>query len=197
MKTTSLITVILCSCCCFRVSGQSPLPDTAKNIESSNQETISATTSIYSEPFLNAGFEAWTSGALPDFWTEVLDRSGDVLNSVRVTIEDSIKAEGNFSVKVESIQPCGGIGHAVSGDNPGSWYVFPVEERAAVHYAKGNGTSAWFSDHELVQEDFELITADTSTSIRNPEVMRLDNGDFIELFSACIHPENISAGQFI
>ena len=194
MKTSSLITVILCSCW-FRSGGQDLPGETAQSQGWDNPGSTSVTnnTSISGEPFLNAGFEAWT-GALPDCWSEVLDRSGDVLNSVRVSMEDSIKAEGRFSVKVESIQPCGGIGHPVSGDVPEAWYVYPVEERAALHYAKENGTSAWFSPHTLVQEDFELFTVDTSTAIRNPEVLRLDNGDLIEIFSACIHPETGSGG---
>lgn len=194
MKTISLITVILCSCW-FRSGGQDLPGETAQSQGWDNPGSTSVTsnTTISGEPFLNAGFEAWT-GALPDYWSEVLDRSGDVLNSVRVSMEDSIKAEGRFSVKVESIQPCGGIGHPVSGDVPEAWYVYPVEERAALHYAKENGTSAWFSPHTLVQEDFELFTVDTSTAIRNPEVLRLDNGDLIEIFSACIHPETGSGG---
>ncbi len=137
------------------------------------------------DKFQNAGFEDWTDGN-PDFWEEVLDEVGNIINNVRTAPELFLKTEGDLSIRVQSLQPVGGISHSVSGETPEWWNVYPEKASAALHYAKANGTSAWFDEHLLVQDDFHLAcSSGVSSAIRNAHALRLDNGDLIELFSAC------------
>jgi len=134
--------------------------------------------------FENAGFEHWTDG-LPDHWSEVMDTIGRYQDNVTVELEQGFKCEGYYSARVHSIQPFGGINQPVLQGMPVTWNLMPDSAKAAVHYAKANGTSAFLTNHKPVQEDFILpVRSELSSSIRNIRSLKIDNGDYIELFSA-------------
>jgi|GEM_PF-3186358 len=144
---------------------------------------------IRDDDFLNPGFEEWIEG-IPDGWSELIDRVGYTFNNVTVSRELNIKTEGEFSAKVQSVQPFGGISHQVVGYVPPAWNILPQQASAAVLYAKENGTSAFLGEHTLMQDDFLLpVEGAYSSAIRNAHALRIDNGDFIELFSACTTSE--------
>lgn len=134
--------------------------------------------------FMNPGFEDWTEGQ-PDYWNQVADTIGVINNNVTTVMESLLKTEGSYSAIVSSIQPFGGISQPINENMPSSWNIYPLSGRAALHLAKENGTSSHFSIHELVQDDFELTDLNAySSAIRNAHALRIDNGDYIEIFSA-------------
>lgn len=144
--------------------------------------------------FINPGFEEW-NGDYPEGWLNVNDTVGNTRGNVRTARETLLRTEGDFSVRLQSIEPFGGISHQVTGKVPEKWSVYPEKGKAAVHYAKENGTSAFFNMHSLVQDDFELpVTGELSTAIRNIRSLRIDNGDYIELFSASTTSETSPHG---
>lgn len=137
------------------------------------------------DQLIKVGFEEWTDG-LPDNWSEIMDQKGKIQNNVIVTPESYLKSAGAFSIKVQSVEPFGGISHPLSNKLPSAWNIYPVSGGAAIHLAKDNGTSAYFSTHQLVQDDFDLFDNQLfSSAIRNVHALRIENGDYIELFSAC------------
>ncbi len=134
--------------------------------------------------FMNPGFEQWV-GNDPEYWNEVTDTIGVISNNVVVIMESILKTEGLYSAMISSIQPSGGISQSVKDNMPESWNIYPLSGKAVLHYAKENGTSAFFDLHERVQTDFELEDIKAySSAIRNVHALRIDNGDYIEIFSA-------------
>ena len=176
---------------CYKfANAESKSNKTAADISFSIPDSIFKTEDIFSNP----GFEDWDENTLID-WSKVIDNVGSTIGNVKVMPEQFIKIEGDFSVKVESTEPFGGIEHAITGRVPLSWSVYPITAKAAIHYAKENGTSAFFNEHSLLQENFSLACSPGfSSAIRNAHVLRLDNNDYIELFSACSTSETSYQG---
>lgn len=144
----------------------------------------------------NIDFELWDAG-LPVGWSTVNEVIGGISDNVAVAQEAVIKTYGgNSSAKITSQTPCGGIQQSIISSDDPSFMAYPTTGKAAIHYSKENGLSADFTDRVLMQEHFMLPDPYNaiSTTLRNPHCLRLDNGDYIELFSASTSGETTSEG---
>jgi hypothetical protein len=169
-------------------SGEITTTTTTTTLES----TTTTTTTSYM--LMNEGFEDW-SGGEPDYWQEVVDVIGVESDNITLTQEDSIVLEGIHSVKVQSVSPSAGIGQQLGDFVNTDWSAYPVSGHAAIHYAKLDGSSAYFSDISIVQENFTLDTSVQSTAIRNIIPLRLDNDDYVEIFNASSSSESSNEGD--
>lgn len=141
----------------------------------------------------NKGFEEWLNG-MPVGWEKVLPSIGSTSNNVTIKQESIIKNKGLYSAKIESASPISGLEHSLTFLNEQTFAIYSENGKGAIHFAKENGTSANFSNHELVQENF-LYKGTMSTAIRNPMALRLDNGDLIELFMVNSSEEGSGEGM--
>lgn len=138
-----------------------------------------------------------TSGidGLPSKWCKVNNMVGSIKNNVCVEISEDIMLEGEKSIKVNTISPCGGIQQSIGNNAPNSWMVYPNRGRGALHFAKSDGTSAFFSKASLLQTNFPIQpNGESSTAIRCVHALRLDNGDLVEIFSASCNSESNNEG---